>query len=271
MPEKIALLGPAGTFSEEAARIASPDKEKIFCNTITDVFDSLDERSADVGIVPVENSLEGSVSTTLELLLSKDVSICREIVLDIEHCLLVLPNTDIKGITEVVSHPHALAQCRDFLKSLRAVKTRNFPSTAEAAREVAAKKMKNTGAIASRLAAELYGLKVLQDNVQDQKKNQTRFFLISKKCPHSSGAQKTSIILGLKDRPGALHEMLGYFADESVNLTKIESRPTRKTLGDYVFYIDFLGSAQDRKIQKILEKIAGRTSFFKILGSYTTG
>ena len=269
MSLKIALLGPKGTFSEEAAARFNPGLEKVFCDSIEDVFEAVTEGRAGHGIVPVENSLEGSVAPTLELLLKTGVSICREIVLDISHCLLVLPGTKTRDIKEVISHPHALGQCKGFIKSLRGIKTRNSPSTAEAAREVASKKLKDTAAIAPRIAAEIYGLEVLKEDVQDQEKNQTRFFIIALKCPKGQKKEKTSIVMGLKDRPGALYEVLGHFAKAGINLTKIESRPTKKSLGDYIFYIDFIGDAGDERIKRILDEVKGLTTTLKVLGSYT--
>ncbi|RMF88956.1 MAG: prephenate dehydratase [Methanobacteriota archaeon] len=269
--ERIAILGPKGTFSEEAALRFNPDLERAAYSSIEEVFDAVRGGAARYGVVPVENSLEGSVSATLELLLKSDIQICREIVLDITHCLMALPGTGIQEIEEVISHPHALAQCRGFLKTLPGVKTRNFPSTAEAAREIASKGLSKTAAIGSRIAADLYGLSILEEGVEDEERNQTRFFVLSKECPEKSGQIKTSIVIAVRDRPGALYEILGYFARGGVNLTKIESRPTKKSLGDYIFYIDFLGDAGDERIRGILEKVAGLTTFFKVLGSYSTG
>jgi prephenate dehydratase len=269
--KRLALLGPKGTFTEEAALKADPGAEKVYSQTIEDVFDSVISGRAENGIVPVENSLEGSVSATLEMLLSTDISICREVVLDINNSLLALPGVGMSDIKEVISHPHALAQCRGFLKSLPGVKTRNFPSTAEAAKEVSVKGLEQTVAIASKIAADIYGLNILKEGIQDHERNQTRFFVISLACPNVPEVKKTSIVFGLKDRPGALNEILSHFARAQVNLTKIESRPTKKSLGDYIFFIDFIGDRGDEKIQSILEAVKDLTTSFKVLGSYSTG
>ena len=271
MNHRLALLGPKGTFTEEAALTADPEAERIYCETIEEVFETVAAGGAEKGIVPVENSLEGSVSVTLDMLLSSEVSICSEVVLDISHSLMALPGSDIGDINEVISHPHALAQCRNFLKSMPGVKTRNFPSTAEAAREVSEKSLATTAAIAPRLAAKIYGLNILREGVQDKQRNQTRFFVISNNCPETSGQKKTSIVFGLKDRPGALHEILGHFAKAEINLTKIESRPTKKSLGDYIFFIDFMGAADDEKIAGLLSTVESHTSYYKVLGSYSVG
>ncbi len=270
MTANIAFLGPRGTFSEDAARRFSPTATEVLCDSIEDVFTAVIRWKAEYGILPVENSLEGSVSTTLEMLLKTEVNICSEIVLDINHFLLALPGTRLDEVREVLSHPHALAQCRGFLGSLKEVKTRNFPSTAEAAREVASKKLRNTGAIAPKIAAKIYGLEILGERIQDQKRNQTRFFVIAGKCPSDLPKDKTSIVIGLKYMPGALYSVLGFFANEGVNLTKIESRPTRKSLGDYIFYIDFEGDKDDPGVRRILEEVKAQSTYFKVLGSYSS-
>jgi prephenate dehydratase len=269
--KRVGVLGPKGTFSEEAALRFDQHMERVLYDSIEAVFEGVIDGEVRYGVVPVENSLEGSVATTLELLLNTSITICKEIILDINHCLLALWGAQISDIEEVISHPHALAQCRSYLKDLSGVKTRNFPSTAEAAKEVASKGFMKTAAIAPTVAAKLYGLNVLKEGIQDQEKNQTRFFVISKECPEVSERGKISIVMGIKDRPGALYEILGHFARGNVNLTKIESRPTKKSLGDYIFYIDFIGNKDDEKIKKILENLEGLTTFLKVLGSYSTG
>jgi prephenate dehydratase len=265
----VALLGPRGTFSEEAAIKFGGESKRILCDTIEDVFEGVIAGEVDYGIVPVENSLEGSVTTTLELLLETPLTICREVVLNINHCLLALPGTKIEDMYEIISHPHALAQCRRFLRTLKGVKTRNFSSTGEAAREITINKLKGTAAIAPRVASKFYNLSILKEGIQDQEKNQTRFFVIGRKCPDSSPREKSSIVFGLKDRPGALYDVLGHFAKGKVNLTKIESRPTKKGLGEYIFYIDFIGDAESERIKRILDSVKKLTTTFKVLGSYS--
>jgi prephenate dehydratase len=264
---KLAILGPRGTFSEEAANLFEKDPDLLLCGDISEIFGHVADGSSELGIVPVENSLEGSIGMTSELLLKEDVKIYAEIVLDIRHSLMALTGTDIDDITEVISHPHALAQCKGTLKGLDA-KTRNFSSTAEAAKEVAEKNMEGTAAIAPKVAASLYGLEILKDNAQDESENQTRFFVISKADHERTGGDKTSIVIGLKDRPGALYDTLKSFADKGVNLTKIESRPSRRALGDYIFYIDLEGHREDDAVSEVLSELENSTAFLKILGSY---
>ena len=263
---RVAILGPRGTFSEEAAK--KYNAKLVLCSDIEEIFDKVEKGEADLGIVPIENSLEGSVSQTLDLLLKRNLYIYDEIVLDIKHCLVSLEK-DIKNVKEVISHPHALAQCRNFLKKLK-VKTRNFPSTAEAAKEIKERKLMGVAAIAPKISAKLYGLNVLAEGIQDEKENKTRFIVISKNFHEKTGKDKTSIIIGLFDKPGALYEALGVFARRGINLKKIESRPSKKALGDYIFYIDFEGHIEDKKIKDALNELKNKVSFLKILGSYPT-
>jgi prephenate dehydratase len=264
---RIAILGPRGTFSEEAAYKFNKSPEVFLCADIFEIFESVIEGRAEYGIVPVENSLEGSIGITLDLLLTQDVKVYGEIILDISHNLMALPGTKMSDVKEVISHPHALAQCKKFLRELK-VETRSFPSTAEAAKEISEKRLRGTAALAPKVAAQLYGLEILREGVQDQDKNQTRFLVIYGKDHENTGRDKTSIIFGLKDRPGALYETLGTFAQRNINLTKIESRPSRKALGDYVFFIDFEGHREDQPVGEALEELGEKTLFLKVLGSY---
>lgn len=264
---KVAILGPRGTFSEEAANLFDESPDIELCGDIEEIFESVISGVCEFGIVPMENSLEGSIGMTSELLLKEDVKIYKEIVLDIRQSLMALEGASLGDITEVISHPHALAQCKGTLREL-GVKSRNFSSTAEAAKEIAEKNLEGTGALASRVAASLYGLEILKDDAQDGDGNQTRFFVISKNDHERTGNDKTSLIIGLKDRPGALFDTLKSFADKNVNLTKIESRPTRKALGDYIFYIDLEGHREDGAVSAVLEELKESTAFLKVLGSY---
>ncbi|MFQ5887372.1 MAG: prephenate dehydratase [Candidatus Hydrothermarchaeales archaeon] len=264
---RIAILGPRGTFSEEAA-LRFPEKELGLCSDIDDVFASVIHGDVDMGIVPVENSLEGSVGMTLELLRRKDVKIAGEMVVDIRHILMAMPGTKLDEVKEVISHPHALAQCKAYLKDL-GVKSRNFASTAEAAKEISMKGLKGVAAIAPRISAELYGLEILDAEIQDEEVNQTRFLMVANHDHKTTGHDKTSLILELsEDRPGALFEILKPFAEEKINLTKIESRPSRKALGDYIFYVDFEGHREDPIIKKVLDGLEKNTASMKVLGSY---
>lgn len=269
----VSTLGPEATFSHEAAiKFLEAERKHgkiVFCNDIEDIFYSVEKEKSDFGIVPIENSLEGSVGLTLELLLTRHAKICREVIIEIRHALLCCEDAGIGDIEEVYSHPHALAQCKSFIKKHK-LRTRNFSSTAEAARKIAELKDKRIAAIASEKAAEIYGLKVIEKNIQDFPENKTRFIAISKKCDENKMIEnpKTSIIAGVEDKPGALYELLGIFARRGINLTRIESRPSRKSLGDYVFFIDFQGSMHDNTVKEAIEEIKKQATFFKFLGSY---
>lgn len=266
----VALLGPRGTFSEEAALRFFEEPEFLLAEDIEEIFESVSKGRSPYGVVPVENSIEGSVGMTLEMLLREDVRIYGEIILDVRHLLLAPQGVKLSEVMEVISHPHALAQCKGFLKGL-GVKTRNFSSTAEAARHVAELNSRETAAIAPRISALMYGLEILKEDIQDEELNQTRFLVISKKDHTKVGNDKTSLILGLEDRPGALYQALGAFAEMEINLTKIESRPSRKALGDYIFYIDLEGHREDAGVKRALKKLEKKASFMKILGSYSKG
>jgi len=264
---RIAILGPRGTFSEEAA-LKFPKRELVLCSDIDDVFTHVIGGDVYMGIVPVENSLEGSVGMTLELLYKKDVMIYGELVVDIHHTLMALPGTQLGEIEAVISHSHALAQCKGYLKNL-GVKSQNFASTAEAAKEISKKSLKRVAAIAPKISAKLYDLEILEDSIQDAEANQTRFLIIAKDDHAATGHDKTSLILELgKDRPGALFDILKPFADKKINLTKIESRPSRKALGDYIFYVDFEGHREDPVIKKVFDELEKNTAKMKVLGSY---
>jgi prephenate dehydratase len=264
---RVSLLGPRGTFSEEASLEFFGKEELVYRGDINSIFDDVVSGSSHYGIVPIENSLEGSVGLTLELFLKLDLMIYGEVVIDIRHSLLGLKDSILEDIEEVISHPHALAQCKGFIRKL-GLSTKNRLSTAEAAREVFRGKLRSTAAIAPERAAALYGLRVLKSSVQDEDFNQTRFLVIARHDSARTGKDKTSIIFTLNDKPGALYEALGAFVKENINLTKIESMPSRKALGDYVFFVDFEGHRLDARVKKALKELKSMVSYMKLLGSY---
>jgi prephenate dehydratase len=288
----IGIMGPEGSYSEKAAKLwalkngISGVEIKYFAD-IEDAFLGVLEDKVELSIVPVENSIEGSVGVTLDLLLEKEIVIIGEIVVKIEHCLLSIGEPE--KIKVILSHPQGLAQCRQFLKKhFPDAELRSTGSTSHAAR--LAGEFEEMAAIASPEAAECYGLRVLLSNVQDQKENYTRFIVLSSSKRDSrkvienlmrqpsypletkekaEKACKTSLIVYLeKDRPGALYEILEAFAKRKINLTKIESRPSKKELGDYYFYIDLEGDASDTLIKDALEDIKAKADTLKVLGSY---
>ena len=273
----IGVLGPTGSYSEKAAkqwieRNSIKDVSLNYYNDINDTFSSVVDSAVEVGIVPIENSIEGSVGITLDMLLENEIRIIGETVVSIEHCLL--SRGEMSDIKIILSHPQALAQCRQFLKEhFENVEIRTTGSTSHAAK--LANEFEEMAAIASRESAEMYGLNILAPNIQDRKENHTRFIVIERpektlQPQEEEGDQKTSIIVYLeKDRPGALYELLGEFSKIGINLTRIESRPSKKELGDYMFYIDFVGSINDPKVKGALESIGSKAGMLKILGSYT--
>ncbi|MDD5616451.1 MAG: prephenate dehydratase [Candidatus Methanoperedens sp.] len=262
----LATLGPEGSYSEKAAKQWNKSGEMHYCDDIQDTVEALLHNEVDYSVVPVENSLEGSITLTLDLLVEHHLTIVGEVVVQISHCLLAKgKHSDIKII---MSHPQALSQCRKFIKkNFRNVQLRPVLSTSLAAK--LASGSTDTAAIASEESAQKYGLDILETNIQDISENFTRFIVIGKDTPHATGNDKTSIIVYLqKNRPGALHEILEEFANKNIDLTKIESRPTKKFLGDYLFHIDIKGHIEERRIKETLEMIKDKVGMLKILGSY---
>jgi len=267
---KLAVLGPAGTFSHEAALKYDRNAEMIFVNSIWDVFELVEQRKADSGVVPVENSIEGGVGITLDALIETDQKIKKEIIIPIRHCLCGFGG--IEEIREVHSHTQALGQCRNFLHSLNRetpVKTFQTSSTAAAAEEMAALKDRKKACLCSRLAAELYGLKIIMEDAHDEKNNMTRFFVINHADAEPSGNDKTSFAaFPQNDRPGLLYEMLEIFSKRKINLTKLESRPSKKKLGEYIFYMDIKGHMKDKLISEALQELEKDIRKIKVFGSY---
>lgn len=258
-------LGPEGSFSEKAAKQWSSEKLRFY-DDISDTVEAILNDEVDYCVVPVENSLEGSVTVTLDLLMEHQLNIVGEEIVQIRHFLL--SKSKCEDIKIIMSHPQALSQCRKFIKqNFKGVEVRPSLSTSHAAK--LASESKDIAAIASRETVEKYGLDILAENIQDRNENFTRFIVIGKNTPPPTGDDKTSIIVYLeKNRPGALYEILGEFSRNGIDLTKIESRPTKRDLGDYLFYIDMKGHVEDVKIKESLENIRGMVGMLKIIGSY---
>ncbi len=267
---KISYLGPEATFTHLAAlKIFGRHVRYIPVESIQDVFIEIERGRADYGVVPIENSTEGVVNHTLDMFIDSDLKITSEIFLEISHYLLS-NETSIQKIKKVYSHPQAIAQTRNWIeKNLKCSKIVEVASTSEAAR--LAKKEKGTAAISSVVASEIYGLNILAENIEDYKNNFTRFLVIGRKNPPSSGHDKTSIMFSVKDRVGALHDMLVPFKKYKLNLTKIESRPTRKKAWEYIFFVDFLGHIHNKNVVKALAELERSCSLLKVLGSYPIG
>lgn len=273
MSVRIAYLGPPGTFTEEAllACPESRDAELVPVATVPEVVAAVERGEAGRGMVPIENSIEGSVNVTLDTLAfdTGGITIQREVVLPIRHALLARPGVGIGEVQAVLSHPHATAQCRAFLQAkLPGAELHAANSTAEAAREVAARS-EPWAAIGTELAAELYGLAVLAPDIEDRPENSTRFVLVGREPPPPSGADKTSVVCFIeKDRPGSLLAILHEFSDRGINLTKLESRPTKARLGEYCFFIDMEGHVSEAPIRHALDSLRTKILDVKLLGSY---
>ncbi len=266
-PLKVACLGPLATFTHLAAQRHFGSFAKIIpVDSIKDVFESVLEGTAEFGVVPIENSNEGVVSYTLDMFMDVDLKVSAEIMLEITHNLLSRDG-DIRKVKRIYSHPQAFAQCRNWLeRNMPEVETVDTTSTAKAA-ELAADDPEGA-AIASDLAAKMYDLKFIKRSIEDNKNNFTRFLVISDEYPPPSGKDKTSIMLSIKDKPGALFEVLTPFYKEKINLTKIESRPSKRKAWEYIFFIDVEGHIEEKKLREALKAIEKYCIFLKVLGSY---
>lgn len=266
----VAFLGPEGSYSHLAALSRFGGSIRLMPQgSIAEVFDAVERRQSRLGIVPVENSLEGSVKATLDRLIVTPLRIRSEKFLRISHCLAA-SRKGLKHVERVYSHPQALAQCRQWLKiNLPGVPLFEAASTAAAARKAALEK--GSAAIASRLAAQHYRLKVVADEIEDYHLNTTRFIVIGEGTAGESGRDKTSILMGSAHSPGALHRALGPFAAKGLNLLRIESYPMRERNWEYLFFLDFEGHANRREITECLRQMEKVTTFIKVLGSYPRG
>ncbi len=265
---EVAFQGEVGAYSEEAAfRFFGSSIEIRPSETLEDVFKIVESEEVQFGVVPIENSLEGSISRVYDLLLDSALKVYGEIGLRVIHCLIASPGTQIESIKKVYSHPQALGQCQAFLKHLDCELIPTY-DTAGSVKMIKEKGITDGGAIASARAAEIYGMKIITREIQDNPNNFTRFFILSKQDSPPSGNDKTSIVFSTKHRPGALHEALEEFAIRNINLTKIESRPTRQKPWEYNFYLDFEGHREDKASKGLLENLEKTSLFVKVLGSY---
>jgi chorismate mutase/prephenate dehydratase len=264
---KVAYLGPEGTFTHLAAMKKFGEKAKyIPVKTIDEVFKEVEKKRADYGVVPVENSIEGIVTHTLDVFLESDLKIISEISLEIHHYLLSREKS-IKRIKKIYSHPQAIAQCRNWIgENLPDAEIYETESTISAVKKVI--KEKNAAAIASEIASSMYNLNIIAERIEDFRENITRFLVIGNEFAEKTGNDKTSILFSIKDRVGALHDILSYFKEEKINLTKIESRPSKKKAWEYVFFVDFIGHKDDINVKKALRNVEKSSIFLKVLGSY---
>ncbi|WP_224362212.1 prephenate dehydratase [Hyalangium versicolor] len=264
---RIAFQGERGAYSEEATRaLFGPSVEAVPCPNFRAVFEAVAAGRVDGGAVPVENSLAGSVLDNVDLLLEFSLPITGELSLRIRHCLMAPEGVALKDIQRVFSHPQALAQCARFLRQHGMTPVVDI-DTAGSARKLAEMKPPNSGAIASRTAAELYGLKVLLEGVADSPNNLTRFVSLSAVPPLTGTRSKTSVVFTVENTPGALYQVLGIFAERGVNMTRLEPRPLRRPW-DYVFCLDVEGSLDEPRMSEALDLATNVCASVRVLGSY---
>ncbi len=264
----VAFQGEPGAYSESAVYQFFGSKVQAKpCRDFRDVFEAVKLGEVVAGAVPVENSLEGSINQNYDLFFNYDLKVCGEVIVRIAHCLIVNPGTAMSQIKAVYSHPQALAQCRSYLEK---AKWEIVPAydTAGSVKIIKEQKLTNAAAIASERAAEIYGMQILARDIADNKENYTRFFVLSQQDSTPTGKDKTSIIFSAKHEPGSLYGALGEFAKRKINLTRIESRPTKKTAWEYNFYLDFEGHRTEQKCAEALKALEKYAIFVKILGSY---
>lgn len=265
---KIAIQGELGSFSHEAAETMVPQARVVPCARSLEVFDRVKRGSVDGAVIPIENSLAGSVAEHFDLLLSRDVHIAREFRLRIVHNLIALLGTKLREVEQVFSHPVALDQCRDLFAKNPRLKAEPFYDTAGSVKHVIAERLSDAAAIASRRAAEVYGGRILKAGIEDDKKNFTRFFLIHRGQPQViRGANKTSLAFSTKNTPGSLFKALSVFALRDISLSKIESRPLRGRPWEYAFFVDLL-RGDDTNLRNALRHLGEMTDLVKVLGIY---
>ncbi len=264
---KIAYLGPEATFTHIAAlKKFGKSLDKVECKTIADVFAEVERGSAAYGVVPIENSTEGAVNYTLDMFVDSDLKVCSEIYLPIHHNL-ISKGKELSSIKKIWSHPQVFAQCAKWLE-IHMPETKLIPVESTSTAAWYCKNKRSNAAIASKVAAEKYGLNILARSIEDSLHNITRFLVIGKQEVESTGRDKTSIMFTMKDRSGALHDILVPFKKNNINLTKIESRPSKKKAWKYYFFVDLDGHHDDKKVKKALSMLKNKCLLLKILGSY---
>jgi prephenate dehydratase/chorismate mutase/prephenate dehydratase len=263
-PRTIGFQGEHGANSEVAARAWNDSIATMPCREFSDVFDAVRDGLFDYGIVPVENTLGGLIGPVNSILVYTDLHIVAAIDMPISHCLLAIPGADHREIRSAWSHSQALAQCRNFLARNR-LEPKAYYDTAGAARMIAQERPRDAAAVANRFAAEIYDLEIIKDDIQDAENNRTRFFIVSREAV-AEGGNKCSAVFFTENKAGALFHTLEIFAEEKINLTRIESVPDKP--GDYAIFIDFEGSVRDERILRAIEKARSATRDFRLLGCY---
>ncbi|MBE0598769.1 MAG: prephenate dehydratase [Desulfuromonadales bacterium] len=266
-PMKVAFLGPQATFTHLAAmQRFGLSAQLVPQKSIPAIFEEVQRGRADYGVVPVENSTEGVVSHTLDMFMSSDLQVCAEVLLEISHDLLSR-NGSLEAVRKIVSHPQALAQCRAWLEeNLPDIPLVDVGSTALAAQMAA--EDESAAAVASEMAATLYGLQVVKKKIEDNPHNFTRFLVIGRRSPERSGRDKTSVMFSVRDEPGILYRMLEPFSKRDINLSKIESRPMKSKAWEYIFFLDIEGHVAEDNVKAAIDELHGYCQFLKVLGSY---
>jgi chorismate mutase / prephenate dehydratase len=265
---KVTYQGEIGAYSEMAVyKFFGRTVEPVPCKDFREVFESVKTETVPNGVVPIENSIEGSVNQNYDLFLTYDLKVCGEVAVKLAHVLIGNPQTKLDDVESVYSHPQALGQCRSYLEKH---KWEIIPAydTAGSVKIIKEKQLFNAAAIASEKAAELYGMKILARDIADNLNNYTRFLVLAHEDSSPTGDDKTSIIFQTKHIPGSLYHALGEFASRNINLTRIESRPTKTTAWQYNFYLDFEGHRTEKRCKEALEALEKYANFVKILGSY---
>jgi prephenate dehydratase len=267
----VAFQGELGAFSQRASEnIFGPRIVPLPCVTFDDVFERVVRRKADLAVIPIENSLAGSIHQNFDLLARHALEAVAETYVRIEHHLIVHRDAALSDIRQIYSHPVALAQCQKYLRRLKKVEKVSFYDTAGSVKHIKEQAMRNAAAIASADAARIYGLKILARGIEDNRENYTRFLALSRRGIFTQGGAKTTIVFGLRNEPGALFRALSVFALRNIDLTKIESRPIHGKPWEYLFYIDLQSDTRSAKCENALRHLQEMTLYFKVLGSYPT-
>ncbi len=267
----IAFQGELGSFSHRAAlKVFGSSIEPYHCHSFDDVFSAVARKKAECAVIPIENTLAGSIHQNFDLLAHHSLEVVGETSLRVQHNLIVHPGASLRQIRQIYSHPAALEQCKSLLRRLRSVEKVSYYDTAGSVKHIRDRELRNAAAIASADAAQIYGMKILRRDIEDDPENYTRFLALARHKRFSQGGKKTSIVFGLKSEPGALFKALSVFALRNIDLSKIESRPIRGTPWQYLFYLDLQIDVHSQECTNALRHLRELAPYLKVLGSYMT-